>query len=54
MSVSILLLAVFLILLGVTWLGWVAVSTPLLGLLAFVTGIVLLVDSFHPIVVKRP
>lgn len=42
---GILLLALLLILLGITWAGWVAISGVLLGLLAILTGIVLLVEN---------
>jgi uncharacterized membrane protein HdeD (DUF308 family) len=49
MSLSTLLLAVFLILLGITWLGWVAISTTFLGVWALVTGIVWLLEAYHPI-----
>lgn len=40
-----LLLALLLILLGITWAGWVAISGVLLGLLAILTGVVLLVEN---------
>jgi hypothetical protein len=49
MSISALLLSVWLILVGATWLGWIAVDGKFLGLWAFVTGIVWLVEQFHPI-----
>lgn len=55
MSLSSLLLAVWLILIGVSWLAWITIDAKLLGLLAFVTGIVFLVEGVHPLVVyKRP
>lgn len=55
MSLSTLLLGVWLILVGITWLGWVAITLTFLGLWAFVTGIVLLIESVHPLVIyKRP
>lgn len=53
MTLSNLLLGIWLILVGSTWLGWVGVSIKFLGLWAFVTGVVILVDSFHPINLKR-
>lgn len=53
MSISTLLLGVWLILLGSDWLGWISVSIKFLGLWAFVTGVVILVDTFHPINIRR-
>lgn len=53
MNLSYLLLAVWLILVGITWLGWVAITVTFLGLWAFVTGIVFLVEGVHPVVVYR-
>lgn len=53
MSLSQLLLAVWLILVGLVWLGWVTVSSKLLGGLALVTGILWLVEGYHPITVYR-
>jgi hypothetical protein len=53
MSLSSLLLAVWLILVGITWLAWVVISTQLLGLLAFITGLVWLLESAHPITVWK-
>lgn len=53
MSLSTILLGVFLILLGISWLGWVAISITFLGIWAFVTGIVILVDGFSPITVWK-
>jgi hypothetical protein len=49
-----LLLGVWLILVGVTWLDWVSVDTKVLGLLAFITGLVLLVVEALPHLEKRP
>lgn len=54
MSISSLLLAVWLILVGVDWLSWVSIDPKLLGLLAFITGILWLVESYHPLTLKRP
>ena len=51
MSISSLLLAIWLILVGVVWLGWISIDTKFLGLVAFITGILWLVESYHPIVV---
>lgn len=53
MTLSHILLAVFLILLGITWLGWVAISTTFLGVWALVTGILWLVEGYHPVTVWR-
>lgn len=53
MNLSSLLLAVFLILLGITWLGWVAISITFLGIWSLVTGILLLLEAYHPVVVYR-
>lgn len=46
MSLANLLLAVLLILLGINWLGWVAVSATVLGILALVAGILFLLAGF--------
>lgn len=55
MNLSTLLLGVWLILVGVSWLAWVTVDVKLLGLLGFITGIVVLVEGVHPLTVwKRP
>lgn len=48
MNLSGILLAVWLILVGITWLGWVAIGTMFLGGFALVTGIVWLVEGVHP------
>lgn len=49
---SILLLAVFLIVLGATWLTWISIAATTLGLFAFIVGIVLLVDYGRPYLSK--
>ena len=55
MNLSHLLTAVFFILLGITWLGWVAVSQTVLGVFALVVGILWLVEGYHPVTVwNRP
>lgn len=55
MTLSSLLLAVWLILVGVTWLAWITIDVKILGLLAFITGIVFLIESVRPLTVyKRP
>jgi hypothetical protein len=54
MSFSTFLLAIWLILLGITWLAWVAISTKFLGAWAAITGIVFLVEAVRPISLPRP
>lgn len=55
MSLGTILLAVWLILVGITWLTWVAITSAFLGGFALVTGIVLLVEGYHPLIVwKKP
>lgn len=55
MNLSQLLLGVWLILVGVTWMAWATISIKFLGIWAFVTGIVWLIEGYHPLVVyKRP
>lgn len=52
LSLGQLLLAVWLILLGITWLTWVTISSKFLGGFAAVTGIVLIVEAtVHPFVI---
>jgi hypothetical protein len=53
MSLSTLFLAAFLILFGINTLGWVAVSATVLGVVAFVAGVLILVEAYHPITVYR-
>lgn len=53
MSLAQLLTAVWLILVGLTWLGWVAVSEKLLGGIALVAGILWFVEAYHPVTVYR-
>lgn len=45
MSVGSLLLALWLILVGVVWVGWISIDIKILGVLAFVTGIIWLVEG---------
>lgn len=54
MSLSSLLLGIWLILVGATWLTWLTVDAKFLGLWAFVTGIVWLIEGFHPLNIPRP
>lgn len=42
---ALLLLALWLILVGINWAGWLAISVVILGILAIITGIVLLVEN---------
>lgn len=49
MSISQLLLGVWLILVGATWLTWLTIDSKFLGLFAFIVGILILVDNYHPI-----
>lgn len=50
MALGSLLLAVWLILVGLTWATIVAINSKFLGFWALVTGIILLVESYHPVV----
>lgn len=55
MSLSTLFLAAFLILFAISALGWVAVSATVLGVVALIAGILILVESAHPITIwNRP
>lgn len=54
MSLSTLLLGVWLILVGLTWTAWAVISTKFLGVWAFVTGIVMLVKAWHLLNIPRP
>lgn len=54
MSISSLLLGLWLILVGATWLTWISVDTKTLGLLGFITGILVLIESWHPLTVPKP
>lgn len=51
MNLGSLLLAIWLILVGVTWAGWVAIDGKVLGLVAILTGVVWLIEAYHPIVI---
>lgn len=48
-----LLLAIWLILVGATWLTWISVDSKFLGLLGFITGIVILVAGVYPSIKER-
>lgn len=54
MSISNLLLGLLLILWGATQLTWLSIDAKTLGLLAFITGIIILIDSYHPINITKP
>lgn len=49
MSLSALLLAIFLILYGLNALAIFAISSKLLGVIALIDGIAFLVESYHPV-----
>ena len=53
MSLTTIALAAFLILFAISTLGWVAVSSTVLGVVALVAGILILVDAYHPVTVLR-
>ncbi len=53
MSLSSLLAAIWFILVGVVWLGWVTISTKFLGGWAVAVGLVWLLESYHPVQVWR-
>lgn len=53
MSLATLLTAVWFILVGITWLAWIAVDAKVLGLLAFILGLVWLIEGIHPITIWR-
>lgn len=53
MSLGQLLLGLWLLLVGITWMTWVSISTQFLGGLAAVTGLIWLVESVHPITIYR-
>lgn len=53
MSLASLLLGIWLILLGLTWMGVISLSSNFLGIVALVTGILWLLEGYHPITVFR-
>jgi len=53
MSVSQVLLAVWLILVGLSWSTILAIDVKFLGVFALITGIILLVDQVHPIAINK-
>lgn len=54
MNLSSLLLGIWLILVGATWLTWLSIDIKFLGLLGFITGIVVLIEAWKPITVPKP
>lgn len=48
-----LVLGVYLLLVGVSTLGWIVISATVLGVLALVAGILVLLDAYHPIAIWR-
>lgn len=54
MSLSGLLLGIWLILVGATWLTWLSVDAKFLGLFGFITGIIWLIEGFRPITIRKP
>lgn len=53
MTLSMLLLALYLILTGLGLLGIVSISSTVLGLIALVAGILFLVEAVHPITIYK-
>lgn len=53
MSLTTLVLGVFLILLGMTWIGWIALSPLVLGIVALIAGILVLADGYRPVTIWR-
>lgn len=53
MSLSHVLTAIWFILVGITWLGWITISATFLGGFALVVGIVWLVEGYRPLTVWR-
>lgn len=49
MSISNVLIALWFILVGVAWLGWITIDNKFLGLLAFVIGILIIVEGVRPL-----
>lgn len=49
MSLGTLCLGLYLLFVGAAQLGWFSVSGTLLGILALVAGIIILIDSVHPV-----
>lgn len=54
MSLGSLLLAVWLILVGLTWIGWVVLTIKFLGGWGLATGIILILEAYHPINIQKP
>lgn len=54
MTLGKLLLSITFVVLGVHWLGWVVVSSDVLGVLALATGVVLLLEGLAILSVSVP
>lgn len=53
MSLGHLLLGLWFILVGITWLTWVTISSQFLGGLAAITGLIWLLESYHPVTIWK-
>lgn len=54
MSLSTLLLAIWLILVGLSWTAAITISSKFLGIWAIVTGAVFLIEQVQPLNLRRP
>lgn len=54
MNLSSLLLGIWLVLVGIDRMDWADLSLKFLGVWAFVTGVVWLIEAYHPLKVPRP
>lgn len=60
MTLSQLALVLFFILLGITWIGWVAISATVLGIIALLVGVLMLLEALGvvawngPVIRRRP
>ena len=54
MSLSSIMLAVTLILIGLAWLGWVAISVKVLGGFAFATGVIMILEGLNVVNLNSP
>jgi hypothetical protein len=53
MSLGGVLLGIWLILIGLSWISAIAIGTAFLGWWALITGIIMLVEIWHPLTVFR-
>lgn len=51
MALSHVLAGIWFILVGITWLGWVTITSSFLGGFALVVGIVWLVEGVYPVTI---